>query len=181
MTLFTVTLLTGCILMILGGLFISNNKSIEQQTFLLLRSDTATAITFGLAAVWFLWHITQLGEADFGNYRRILLIAFAGLALLSFLYLRDFLVVRGIAILILLTARVVLDSTDLHPSLSSRLFLVAFVYLAIIIALYLGALPFRLRDFLEWLFTKKHRRKWVGGFLAMYGLLLLVIAFSYSF
>lgn len=179
MHLFTVTLITGCTLLFLGGLFIWNGKSVKQHTFRFLRSDTATAITFGLAAIGFLYHVANLGEADFGNYRRILLFAFAGVTLLSFLYVREFLVVRGLAILVLLAAGVALDSADLYPALSSRLFLVSFVYLAIILALYLGASPFRLRDFFEWLFRQRCRSQWLGGLLALYGILLLVVAFSY--
>ena len=61
----------------------------------------------------------------------------------------------------------------------SALVLKAFVYLAIVIALILGANPYKLRDFLEWLYKKETRPRALGGVFVIYGLLLSVVAFTY--
>jgi len=57
--------------------------------------------------------------------------------------------------------------------------MVAAVYAGIVVAIYLGAVPFRLRDFLGWVFNRPVRSRIVGGTLAAYGFLLAAIAFTY--
>jgi hypothetical protein len=63
-----------------------------------------------------------------------------------------------------------------HPQ---RLFMVIIVFVAIVAALYLAAVPYRLRDFFQWLFTSPGRARAFGAGLLVYGLLLNVLAFTY--
>ena len=67
----------------------------------------------------------------------------------------------------------------MHYDRPQRLCMVSIVYLGITLALWLGAQPYRLRDFFDWLFSRPGRSRGVGGFLAAYGLLLCGIALSY--
>ena len=60
-----------------------------------------------------------------------------------------------------------------------RLFMVAFVYLALILAIWLGAQPWRLRDFFHWLFARSARSRGLGGLLVAYGCLLCGVAFTF--
>jgi len=53
------------------------------------------------------------------------------------------------------------------------------VYLAITAAVWLGAQPWRLRDFLAWLFAQPARPRMIGGVISAYGLMLATVAFSY--
>ena len=89
----------------------------------------------------------------------------------------DFLAVRGLAAIILLTAGALLDVGYMHYG--TALVLKAFVYLSIIIALILGANPYKLRDFFEWLYKKEARPRVFGGVFVIYGLLLAGVAFTY--
>jgi hypothetical protein len=57
--------------------------------------------------------------------------------------------------------------------------MVTLVYLSISAAVWLGAQPWRMRDFLSWLFARPGRARSFGGALAAYGLLLAGVAFSY--
>lgn len=132
----------------------------------------------GVASAWFLYGVAHLGEADFGNYRKPLLAFFFAVAVLSCFYVRDFLAVRAASILVLMTAKLLLDAAFMEEP-GRRLFMVAFVYLCIVAALYLGTLPYRARDFFDWLFARGSRTFAVGSILAAYGLLLSSIAFSY--
>ena len=61
----------------------------------------------------------------------------------------------------------------------SALVLKAFVSVAIVIALILGANPYKLRDFFEWLYKKEVRPRVFGGIFVVYGFLLAVVAFTY--
>jgi hypothetical protein len=79
----------------------------------------------------------------------------------------------------LLAATPLLDAAYMQYNLPQRLFMVTAVFVGIIGAIYLGAVPFRLRDFFGWVFNRPVRSRVFGGTLAVYGLLLAVIAFTY--
>lgn len=177
MSLTLATLIPGLFLLVLGAALASGRSTVSASLKNLPRSATAAYVFFGGGALWFLWHVWHLSPADFGEYRALLTIAFALIAGLSFKYVPDFLAVRGLAILMLLTASVLLDAT--YMVYGRVLFMKAAVYVGIALALYLGASPYRLRDFFGWLFQQPGRAKGLGLGLAAYGVLLTVIAFTY--
>ena len=142
------------------------------------RSQIAAYILLGSATVWFLYIILQLGPADFGDYKHILFFLFLFTAIGAFYFVPDFLAVRGLAALMLLTAGALLDAAYMQAP-QARLFLVSFVYLAIVAALILGASPYWLRDFLGWLYRADARPRLFGGLFAGYGLLLIVVSLTY--
>jgi hypothetical protein len=82
-------------------------------------------------------------------------------------------------VLVLMGAMPLLGAAYMHYEHPQRLFMVSAVYVAIALAIYLGASPFRMRDFLEWLFQRPSRGRVLGGILAGYGLLLAIVAFTY--
>lgn len=100
---------------------------------------------FTLGSVCFLSSIWGLGEADFGNYRDFLLLFFAGIFFLSFLYVPDYLSVRGISVLLLLVCRRFLDLVYLDFGVLS-LFFAGSLYFLILAALYFAVFPYRFRD-----------------------------------
>ena len=53
------------------------------------------------------------------------------------------------------------------------------VIAAVAVAIYLGAAPYRLRDFFDWLFRQPRRPRVLGGALAAYGVALCVTALTY--
>ena len=143
------------------------------------RSQTATWVLFGMGSAWFLYNIWHLSAADFGSYRVPLFIGFAAVALLAFKCVPDFLAVRGLCILGLLGAMPLLNAAYMEYSHPQRLFLVSIVYVVIALAIWLGAQPWRIRDFLAWLFARPGRSRGLGAVLAVYGALLAVLAFTY--
>lgn len=177
MTLFQATLFTGLTLIAFGAHFLWHGMRSAQSVQAFPRSRTAAYILLGSAAAWFLYKVTQLGPADFGQYKNLLFTLFLVTALGSFIYVPDFLAVRGLAALILLSAGTLLDAAFMQYG--AALILKSFVYFAIVVALVLGANPYKLRDFFEWLYRKEPRPRIFGGVFAVYGVLLLGVAFSY--
>lgn len=136
-------------------------------------------IVLALVAGWFLFQVTQLGEADFGEYRRWLFIFFALIAIGSAVYLPEYLTIRSLSALILLLATPFLDAAFNQPY-SGRLFMVSGVYLLILISLYLAVSPYRWRDFFEWVYRNTRRPKILGGILLLYGGLSLAAIATYG-
>lgn len=179
MSLTAATLVPAVVLMVLGSLLIVRNSAIVAAFKAMPRSNAATIVFFGGATAWFLLEVWNLSPADFGEYRTLLFIGFALVAALSFFYVPDFLAVRGLAGLMLLAASPLLQAAYMEYQFPQRRFMSAAVYVGIAVAIYLGAAPFRLRDFFNWLFAAPARARVLGGVLAGYGVLLAVVAFSY--
>ena len=179
MSLYTITLLTGVFLLALGVFLAWNPMKTEGFAKCLPRSMPLAFVTLTVAAGWLLYrHVQHLSEADFGEYKMLIGVITVVLLGLSFKFLPDFLAVRGVATLVLFYAREALDAAFLQEP-QSRLFLVSIVYAGIVVALYLAAWPYRLRDFLKWLYSVNRRPRVLGAVLAGYGLLLGVVAFGY--
>jgi hypothetical protein len=179
MTLFLATLLVGLALLTLGGALVADTSSVRSALRAFPRSKAAAYAFFSIAAAWFLYRIAHLSEADFGQFRTQLFIGFAAVAVLSFFYVSEFLAVRGLAAFVLLSAGPLLATAFTHYDIPQRLFMVSIVYAALTFAIYLGAVPYRLRDVIEWLQRVPGRARWVGALFAAYGLLLCGVAFTY--
>ena len=179
MTLTIATLLPGLLLIALGLPLLMNSSAWTATLKRFPRSRRAAYVFFSAGAAWFLYAIWHLSPADFGDYRGYLFIAFAAIAVLSFKCVPDFLAVRGLSALVLMAAMPFLDSAYMEYDKPQRLFMVTLVYVAIAFAIWLGAQPWRLRDFITWLVARPQRMRGVGAIAAGYGLLLAVLAFTY--
>ena len=179
MSLFQTSLISGLFLSTLGFILIIPKASIRSLIIDFPRSKKLSFLFVGSATAWFLWrHVAFLSEADFGNYKLLIGTLALGVAVLSFVFVSDFLAVRGLAMLILLWAREVLDAAFLHES-ASRLFLVAVVYFLIVGALYFGAWPYKIRNLLEWMNIRVSRFNFAGWVFSATGVLILFLSFTY--
>lgn len=179
MTLFLATLLVGFALLLLGGVLVADTALARSALRGFPRSLPAAYVCFGGAAVWFLSRVAVLSEADFGRFRVALFVGFAVVAVLSFIYVSEFLAVRGLAALMLLAADPLLDSAFGRYDIPARLFMVGIVFVALTAALWLGAQPYRLRDAISWLQRVPGRARLAGAAMVAYGLLLVGVAFAY--
>lgn len=178
MSLFAATLVPGLLLIALGAPLLLNISGAAMAIKAFPRSTAVGYAVFSVAAAWFLYNILHLSNADFGEYRMYLFVGFAVIAVLSFKCVPDFLGVRGAAALVLIGAMPFLDAAYMQYDRPQRLFMVSAVYLAIALAIWLGAQPWRLRDFFGWLFARPARFRGLGGVFVAYGILLCGVAFT---
>jgi hypothetical protein len=179
MSLTLATLLPGLLLIVLGLPLVLGSTGYAAVLKAFPRSPLATYVLFGAGAVWFLYGIWHLSPADFGEYRKILFCAFAAIAILSFKCVPDFLAVRGVCVLVLMAAMPLLDAAYMEYAKPQRLLMVSLVYGSLALAIWLGAQPWRMRDFIGWLFARPGRSRVIGGAVAAYGVVLSLVAFSY--
>ncbi len=179
MSLFLATLLTGLALIAWGLPFFRGGPAVRTRAFALLRSQMAAYALFGGASLWFLYHVSQLNKADFGDYKMILLLIFGATAAGAFVFTPDFLAVRGLAGLILLSAGPLLGAAYGHYELPQRLLLVTIVFALIVAAMFLGTMPYLLRDCFEWLWARPKRLRLYGGAFMAYGAILVATSFTY--
>lgn len=179
MSLTVATLIPGLLLLALGVPLLLNHAGYAAVLKSFPRSKAAAYVFFSAGAAWFLYEIWHLSPADFGEYRTYLFCGFAAVAVLAFKCVPDFLAVRGLATLILMGAMPLLDAGFMNFEHAQIVLYKIAVYLAIAAAIWLGAQPWRLRDFLNWLFARPERTRRIGGVLAGYGLVVAVVAFTY--
>ena len=179
MSLLIATLLPGLFLAGLGALLLANSPAVVAALKVMPRSPTATLFFFGGGALWFLWLVWHLPAADFGEYHVLLTLGFGAVAALAFKCVPDFLAVRGMCVLVLLAAWHFRAAAYMEYDKPQRLLMVTPLFLSIMLSIWLGAQPYRLRDFFGWLFSRPGRARGVGAGLLGYGLLLSAVAFSY--
>jgi hypothetical protein len=179
MSLLLATLLPGLLLIALGVPLLLNHSFFVSTLKAMPRSKRAAYAFFGAGAVCFLYNVWHLSPADFGDYRKPLFAAFAVIAVLAFKCVPDFLAVRGLCVLILVGAAPLLSAAYMEYDHQQRLLMVSLVYLGIALAIWVGAQPWRLRDFFAWLFMQPGRTRALGGLLTAYGVMLAIVAFTY--
>lgn len=179
MSLTVATLLPGLFLLLVGLPLFFNSSRVVAMLKAMPRSTSAAAVFFGIGAAWFIWNVLHLSRADFGEYRVWLAIGFTAIAVLAFKCVPDFLAVRGLCVLMLLAASPLLMAGYMIYDPWTIYFYKVLVYVGIGLAIWLGAQPYRLRDFFNWLFARPSRSRGFGIVLAAYGLLLSIVAFAY--
>ncbi len=179
MSLTLTTLIPGLLLIALGLPLLINHAGYTAMLKSFPRSSSAAYVFFTAGAAWFLYGIWHLSPADFGEYRLWLFAGFTAVAVLSFKCVPDFLAVRGVCVIVLMGVMPLLDSAYMEYDKPQRLLMVSAAYLALTLAIWLGAQPWRLRDFFTWLFARSSRARGLGGLLASYGVLLAIVAFTY--
>ena len=173
------TLCTSGFLELLGLFLTFKSFKAEEVIRKFLRSQKASILLLAIGLFWFLFHHVQnLGEADFGEYKFIIGLIGVFIAVSSYFFINDFLAVRALCILLLFYSRLALDSAFLQEP-QSRLFLVTVIYFIVMCAIYFGAWPYRLRDFLNWLYGNSKRSILLGVSFICYSLVLLGAALSY--
>ncbi|MDR2863905.1 MAG: hypothetical protein LBV54_08580 [Puniceicoccales bacterium] len=176
MTLPTSYIITGALLTLIGAALASGVSGVTAGLRAFPRSWLASAVFFGGGAAWFVMEIFQLGESDLAGFPRNWLVGiFVLTALLAFRFLSDLLAVRGLAVLMLLSARVLLDSG--YAQLPRSLVLAGTAYILVVLGIWWGASPHVLRDWLVWALEKRPRALIAGALVGAVGVANLVSAF----
>ena len=127
-----------------------------------------------LGTVWFLWNLNQENISDFAAYKKAMLIGFAAVGVATCIYVRDFLAVRGLAVVFLLLAKLMVDTARWEDT-EWRLVIVTWAYLLVAAGMWFTISPWRLRDFLNWGTATDHRIRVGCGLRLAFGLFILAL------
>jgi hypothetical protein len=124
-----------------------------------------------LGTGWFLWNLSQESISDFASWKDKLLAAFACIGIATCIFVQDFLAVRGLAVVLLLLAKLMVDTG--RPALVSPpwvLVIQIWAYALVVAGLWFTVSPWRLRDLLEWGTASERRIKVGCGIRLAFGL-----------
>ena len=134
-----------------------------------------------LATGWFVWNVNREPIADFAAYKPAMLAGFTAVGVASCIFIRDFLAVRGLAVMLLLLAKLMVDTGRPHLGESSFVLVIqGWAYVLILAGIWFTVTPWRLRDLLNWA-TANETRVRIGSAIrlafAVFILLLGLTAF----
>ena len=103
-----------------------------------------------LGTIWFLLNLSQESIADFARFKPAMLAAFGLLGLLTCIFVQDFLAVRGLAMVLLLIAKLMVDTGRPHLDQTSWVLVnQTLAYVGVFFGIWLTVAPWRLRDWIQ--------------------------------
>jgi hypothetical protein len=104
-----------------------------------------------LATAWFVWNVNVEPIADFSVFKPYMIVGFIAVGILACIFVQDFLAVRGLAILMLLLAKLMVDTGRPHLGDSPFVLVIqVWAYLLVIVGAWFTIAPWKLRDLLNW-------------------------------
>jgi hypothetical protein len=134
-----------------------------------------------LGTAWFVWNVNVEPIADFSVFKPYMMAGFVAAGILSCIFVRDFLAVRGLAVLMLLLAKLMVDTGRPHLGESPFVLVIqVWAYVLVVAGIWFTITPWRLRDLLNWA-TATQTRVRVGSAIrlafAVFVLILGLTAF----
>ena len=131
----------------------------------------------GLGTVWFLFYLRLESVSDFAPYKPLMNVGFVLLGVLTCTFVKDFLAVRGLAVVLLLLAKLMVDAARWADS-PWRLVIVVWAYALAIAGMWFTVSPWRMRDLLQWA-TASERRIRLGSYGRLaFGLLVIILGLT---
>lgn len=176
LSLHTAGIIAGAFLVLVGllGLIKPGSANIARR---FPRSNITGIILLTICLVWAFWLLATIQMGEFSGFRRPLLIALPIGYGLSLRFVDEFLAVRALGILCLLAAEPLLDAAFLRYE-TSRLLITVFAYLLIVAGLFWVAIPYVLRDQINWSTRSVFRWRCVHAIALIYGSVILTFTFT---
>src|SRR6267154_3599926 len=176
LSLHTAGVIAGAFLVLIGlfGLLKPDFSSVVQR---FPRSHLAGVFLLTICLVWTFWLLATIQMGEFSAFRRPLLIALPIGYGLVLRFVGEFLAVRSLGILCLLAAQPLLDAAFLRYE-TSRLLVTVLAYLLVLAGLFWVAIPYVLRDQINWSTRSIFRWRFLHLIALIYGFVILTFAFT---
>ncbi|MGA9777556.1 MAG: hypothetical protein ACLPRE_15595 [Limisphaerales bacterium] len=134
-----------------------------------------------LGTAWFVWNVHNESVSDFASFKPAMMLGFAVVGVLCCVFIQDFLAVRGLAVVMLLLAKLMVDTGRPHLGQTHWVWVIqTWAYGLVVAGIWFTVTPWKLRDLLNWA-TATETRVRVGSTLrlafAIFILLLGLTAF----
>jgi hypothetical protein len=104
-----------------------------------------------LATAWFVWNVNVEPIADFSVFKPYMIAGFMAVGILACIFVQDFLAVRGLAVVMLLLAKLMVDTGRQHLGATPWVLVIQiWAYLLVVAGMWFTVTPWKLRDILNW-------------------------------
>jgi hypothetical protein len=126
---------------------------------------------------WFMWNVSHESLSDFEKLKPILFTLFIGVGLGTCFFVQDFLAVRGVSVILLLLAKLMVD-TERWAQSEWRLVIAVWAYVLVIAGMWFTISPWRLRDILNWATASESRTRIGSALRAAFGVFVAALGFT---
>lgn len=130
---------------------LANPKGLAERMRKLPRHIPIGVALMAIGTAWFLYNLSLESIADFAAFKPHMMVVFAGIGLLTCIFVHDFLAARGLAIVLLCLAKLMVDTGRPHLADTSWVLVIqGWAYVFVVAGIWLTISPWRLRNFIEW-------------------------------
>lgn len=141
------------------------------------RSVPLGYLLMALGAAWFIYYVQTESAADFEPYKNVLSVLFGAIGLGACIFLKDFLAVRGLAVVMLLMAKLMTD-TARWVETEWRLVIIVWAYVFVLAGMWFTVSPWRLRDIINWATANERRLKAGCAIRLAFGVFVIVLGLT---
>jgi hypothetical protein len=143
------------------------------------RNLIAGIILMLLGTAWFVWNVNIEPVADFSTFKPYMIGGFAAVGVLSCVFVQDFLAVRGLAVVLLLLGKFMVDTGRPHLGESPWVLVIqTWAYLFVVAGIYFTITPWRLRDLINWATATELRVRIASAIRLSFALLILTLGLT---
>ncbi len=132
-----------------------------------------------LGTAWFVWLVNNEPIADFSSFKPYMIAGFVAVGVLSCIFVQDFLAVRGLAVVLLLLGKLMVDTG--RPHLGESPFVVviqAWAYVFVIAGIWFTITPWKLRDLVNWATATEARTRLLSGLRLAFAAFVLILGLT---
>jgi len=130
-----------------------------------------------LATGWFLYYVSLETVQDFRPMKPFLFTLFGAVGVGTCFYVRDYLAVRGLAVVLLLCAKLMVDTARMAET-DWRLVIVTMAYVWVFAGMWFTISPWRLRDLIHWTTASEQRTRLLNGLRLGFGLFVVALGLT---
>jgi hypothetical protein len=130
-----------------------------------------------VGTIWFVYYLNEEAISEFAKFKPVLLGGFAAVGVASCIFVQDFLAVRGLAVVFLVLAKLMVD-TARWAATDWRVVFLLWAYALVLAGMWFTLWPWHLRDLLNFA-TANERRVRVGSAIRLaFGLFIAVLGMT---
>jgi len=132
-----------------------------------------------LGTAWFVWLVNNEPIADFSAFKPYMMAGFVAVGVGSCIFVQDFLAVRGLAVVMLLLAKLMVDTG--RPHLGESPFVVViqvWAYVFVVMGIWFTVTPWKLRDFVNWATATEERTRLLSGVRLAFAAFVLILGLT---
>ncbi len=141
------------------------------------RNVNAGVVLMLAGTLWFEWNLWHETLADIAPWKNLMLVGFAVVGVGCCLFVKDYLAVRGLAVLMLMMAWLMCETARWHDS-PWRNTVTGWAYVWMFFAMWWSMAPWRLRNAIAWLTQAPSRFRLAAAGGLAWGVFLVILALT---
>lgn len=176
MSLTLLSFILGVLLILSGAVVFAFPTMVKDMLRAFPRCLPAGYVLIAISTAWFLYYFWQENVSDYAAYKNHLLLFFIVVAVGVCVYVKDFLGARGLAVLMMLAAKLVYDTARYADSSLAVIF-PCIATLWIIGGFTFTVAPHCMRDLFNWVTARNWVFKGLAGIRLVVGIFLIILGF----